>query len=415
MWIDQDSETELNGGKLSDRSRVSTRVGAISPSATLAVTNKAKELKSAGAPVIGFGAGEPDFPTPEHIVEAAKEAISDPVNHRYSPAGGLPEFKDALAEKTNRDAGLIVAPAQVVFTNGGKHAVYNCMQVLLDAGDEVLLTAPYWTTYPEPIALAGAVTKVILTSAESGFRVSVDQLEAAKTDRTKALIFCSPSNPTGAVYPKDEIEEIGRWAAANGIWVITDEIYEHLVYGDSEHFSMPTLVPDIQDRCVVLNGVAKTYAMTGWRVGWIIAPPDIAKAASTLQSHQTSNVSNVSQRAALAAVSGPLDDVARMREAFDRRRQVVFSMLSETQGVSLLEPQGAFYAFPSFEGVLGQSLRGRTPKTTLDLAEILLEEVHVALVPGEAFGAPGYARISFALGDEELEEGIQRVMDLFQS
>ena len=400
---------------MSDRSRVSTRVGAISPSATLAVTNKAKELKSAGAPVIGFGAGEPDFPTPEHIVEAAKEAISDPVNHRYSPAGGLPEFKEALAEKTKRDPGLIVAPDQVVVTNGGKHAVYNCMQVLLDAGDEVLLPAPYWTTYPEPIALAGAVTKVILTSAESGFRVSVDQLEAAKTDRTKALIFCSPSNPTGAVYPKDEIEEIGRWAAANGIWVITDEIYEHLVYGDSEHFSMPTLVPDIQDRCVVLNGVAKTYAMTGWRVGWIIAPPDIAKAASTLQSHQTSNVSNVSQRAALAAVSGPLDDVARMREAFDRRRQVVFSMLSETQGVSLLEPQGAFYAFPSFEGVLGRSLRGRTPKTTLDLAEILLEEVHVALVPGEAFGAPGYARISFALGDEELEEGIQRVMDLFQS
>ena len=400
---------------MSDRSRVSTRVGAISPSATLAVTNKAKELKSAGAPVIGFGAGEPDFPTPEHIVEAAKEAISDPVNHRYSPAGGLPEFKEALAEKTKRDSGLIVAPDQVVVTNGGKHAVYNCMQVLLDAGDEVLLPAPYWTTYPEPIALAGAVTKVILTSAESGFRVSVDQLEAAKTDRTKALIFCSPSNPTGAVYPKDEIEEIGRWAAANGIWVITDEIYEHLVYGDSEHFSMPTLVPDIQDRCVVLNGVAKTYAMTGWRVGWIIAPHDIAKAASTLQSHQTSNVSNVSQRAALAAVSGPLDDVARMREAFDRRRQVVFSMLSETQGVSLLEPQGAFYAFPSFEGVLGRSLRGRTPKTTLDLAEILLEEVHVALVPGEAFGAPGYARISFALGDEELEEGIQRVMDLFQS
>ena len=400
---------------MSDRSRVSTRVGAISPSATLAVTNKAKELKSAGAPVIGFGAGEPDFPTPEHIVEAAKEAISDPVNHRYSPAGGLPEFKEALAEKTKRDSGLIVTPDQVVVTNGGKHAVYNCMQVLLDAGDEVLLPAPYWTTYPEPIALAGAVTKVILTSAESGFRVSVDQLEAAKTDRTKALIFCSPSNPTGAVYPKDEIEEIGRWAAANGIWVITDEIYEHLVYGDSEHFSMPTLVPDIQDRCVVLNGVAKTYAMTGWRVGWIIAPHDIAKAASTLQSHQTSNVSNVSQRAALAAVSGPLDDVARMREAFDRRRQVVFSMLSETQGVSLLEPQGAFYAFPSFEGVLGRSLRGRTPKTTLDLAEILLEEVHVALVPGEAFGAPGYARISFALGDEELEEGIQRVMDLFQS
>ena len=397
---------------MSDRSRVSTRVGAISPSATLAVTNKAKELKSAGAPVIGFGAGEPDFPTPEHIVEAAKEAISDPVNHRYSPAGGLPEFKEALAEKTERDSGLIVAPDQVVVTNGGKHAVYNCMQVLLDAGDEVLLPSPYWTTYPEPIALAGAVTKVIHTSAESGFRVSVDQLEAAKTDRTKALIFCSPSNPTGVVYPKDEVEEIGRWASDNGIWVITDEIYEHLVYGESKHFSMPTLVPEIQDRCVVLNGVAKTYAMTGWRVGWIIAPPDIAKAASTLQSHQTSNVANVSQQAALAAVSGTLDAVDEMRSAFDNRRQVMYSMLSEIDEVSVLEPQGAFYAFPNFSGCLNRNIAGKRIETTLDLAELFLEEIHVAVVPGEAFGSPGYARLSFALGDNDLKEGLGRIADL---
>ena len=415
MWIDQDSETELNGGKLSDRSRVSTRVGAISPSATLAVTNKAKELKSDGAPVIGFGAGEPDFPTPEHILDAAKKAISDPVNHRYSPAGGLPELREALAQKTERDSGLLVSPDQIVVTNGGKHAVYNCMQVLLDAGDEVLLPSPYWTTYPEPVALAGATTKVIPTSEETGFRISIEQLDAAKTEKTKALIFCSPSNPTGAVYPKEEIEAIGKWAADNNVWVITDEIYEHLVYGENEHFSLPTLVPEIQDRCIVLNGVAKTYAMTGWRVGWIIAPPDVAKASSTLQSHQPSNVANISQRAALAAVSGPLDDVKRMREAFDRRRQVMFKMLSQIQGVSILEPQGAFYAFPNFEGVLGNAFRGRTPETTLDLAKILLEEVHVALVPGEAFGSPGYARISFALGDEELEEGIQRVADLLQS
>ena len=400
---------------MSDRSRVSTRVGAISPSATLAVTSKAKELKSAGAPVIGFGAGEPDFPTPEHILNAAKEAISDPVNHRYSPAGGLPELKEALAEKTKRDSGLLVSPDQVVITNGGKHAVYNCMQVLLDAGDEVLLPSPYWTTYPEPIALAGAITKVISTSAESGFRVTIDQLNAAKTERTKALIFCSPSNPTGAIYPREEIEEIGRWAANNNIWVITDEIYEHLVYGGNEHFSLPTLVPEIQDRCIVLNGVAKTYAMTGWRVGWIIAPSDIAKAASTLQSHQTSNVANISQRAALAAVSGPLDDVEKMRKAFDKRRQVMFRMLSQIQGVSILEPQGAFYAWPNFEGVLGRSLRGRTAETTLDLAEIFLEEIHVAFVPGEAFGSPGNGRLSFALGDDELEEGLQRIIDLLQS
>ena len=415
MWIDQDSETELNGGKLSDRSRVSTRVGAISPSATLAVTNKAKDLYSEAAPVIGFGAGEPDFPTPEHILDAAKKAISDPVNHRYSPAGGLPELREALAQKTERDSGLLVSPDQIVVTNGGKPAVYNCMQVLLYAGDEVLLPSPYWTTYPEPVALAGATTKVIPTSEETGFRISIEQLDAAKTEKTKALIFCSPSNPTGAVYPKEEIEAIGKWAADNNVWVITDEIYEHLVYGENEHFSLPTRVPEIQDRCIVLNGVAKTYAMTGWRVGGIIAPPDVAKASSTLQSHQTSNVANISQRAALAAVSGPLDDVKTMREAFDRRRQVMFKMLSEIQGVSILEPQGAFYAFPNFEGVLGNAFRGRTPETTLDLAKILLEEVHVALVPGEAFGSPGYARISFALGDEELEEGIQRVADLLQS
>ncbi len=393
---------------------MSTRVGAISPSATLAVTNKAKELKAAGAPVIGFGAGEPDFPTPDHILAAAEQAISEPANHRYSPAGGLPELKQALAEKTERDSGLLVSPDQIVVTNGGKHAVYNCMQVLLNAGDEVLLPAPYWTTYPEPIALAGAMTKVLPTTESSGFRVSIDQLDAAKTKNTKALLFCSPSNPTGAVYPREEIEKIGKWAAENDVWVITDEIYEHLVYGSNQHFSLPTLVPEIQDRCIVLNGVAKTYAMTGWRVGWIIAPPDIAKAAATLQSHQTSNVANVSQRAALAAVSGPLDDVEKMRAAFDRRRQVMYEMLTQIEGVSLLEPQGAFYAFPNFEGVFGRTLQDRTPETTLDLAEILLEEVNVALVPGEAFGSPGYARLSFALGDDELEEGIQRISDLLQ-
>lgn len=403
--------TLLFGGNLSDQSRISKRVGAIAPSATLAVSNKAKELKASGAPVIGFGAGEPDFPTPTHILSAAVDAISDPINHRYSPAGGLPELKQALAMKTERDSGLRVSPDQIVVTNGGKHAVYNCMQVLLNAGDEVLLPAPYWTTYPEPIGLAGAKTKVLHTDENSGFRVSVDQLNEAKNENTKALIFCSPSNPTGAVYPQEEIKAIGEWAVENDIWVITDEIYEHLVYGDSEHFSLPALVPEIQNRCVVLNGVAKTYAMTGWRVGWIIAPPDVAKAAVSLQSHQTSNVANVSQRAALAAVSGPLDAVQKMREAFDRRREVIYTMLSEIEGVSLLKPEGAFYAFPNFSDLLDRSFAGHVASTTVDLAEILLEEISVAFVPGEAFGAPGYARFSFALGDEDLKEGMQRIAD----
>tara|TARA_B100000029_G_scaffold506319_1_gene588865 strand:- start:129 stop:1349 length:1221 start_codon:yes stop_codon:yes gene_type:complete len=403
----------MNGRKLvSKESRISERVGAIAPSATLAVTSKAKELKASGAPVIGFGAGEPDFPTPLHIVEAAIVACSEPVNHRYSPAGGLPELKQAIAEKTYRDSGLDVSPEEVVVTNGGKHAVYNCMQVLLDAGDEVLLPSPYWTTYPEPIALAGATTTILPTTEESGFRVSVDQLSASLTERTKALVFCSPSNPTGAVYPREEIEAIGQWAVENDIWIITDEIYEHLVYGDNAHYSFPQLVPECAERTVILNCVSKTYAMTGWRVGWIIASRDVAKASATLQSHQTSNVSNVSQRAALAAVSGDLDAFEVMREAFDRRRKLMWSMFSEIRGVSLMEPQGAFYAFPNFKEIIGTEVAGIQVESTAELAQILLEEIHVAVVPGEAFGAPGYARLSFALSDEDLVEGVERIANL---
>ena len=396
---------------MSSESRVSRRVGAIAPSATLAVTNKAKSLRAAGEPVIGFGAGEPDFATPDHIVEAAVAACKDPVNHRYGPAGGMPSLKEAIADKTKRDSGYEVGADQVVVTNGGKHAVYNTMQVLLDAGDEVLLPAPYWTTYPEPVGLAGAVTTVLPTDERTGFQVTLDQLDAAKSSRTKALIFVSPSNPTGAVYAKEQIEAIGQWAAENDVWIITDEIYEHLVYGDNEHHSMPTLVPEIADRCIVLNGVAKTYAMTGWRVGWIIAPPDIAKAASTLQSHQTSNVANVAQVAAEAAVSGPLDAVYEMREAFDRRRKTMHSLLSGIEGVLCPEPEGAFYAYPDFSALLGKEIRGKQIDTTLDLADTLLEEAKVAIVPGEAFGVGGGARLSFALGDDDLGEGVGRIAD----
>ena len=393
-------------------SRISKRVGAIAPSATLAVTSKAKELKAAGAPVIGFGAGEPDFPTPSYIVEAAIAACADPINHRYSPAGGLPDLKEAIAHKTLRDSGLEVSPNQVVVTNGGKHAVYNCMQVILNAGDEVLLPAPYWTTYPEPIALAGATTTILPTTEQTGFRVTVDQLNASLTDRTKALIFVSPSNPTGAVYPEEEITAIGEWAVENNVWIFTDEIYEHLVYGSNVHHSISKLVPECADQTVILNGVAKTYAMTGWRVGWIIAPEDVAKASSTLQSHQTSNVANISQQAALAAVSGPLSAVDEMRSAFDKRRQVMHSMLNAIGGVSVLEPQGAFYAFPNFSQCLHREIAGKKVETTIDLAQVFLEEIHVAVVPGEAFGAPGYARLSFALGDDDLKEGLGRITDL---
>jgi aspartate aminotransferase len=393
--------------------RVSDRIAAIAPSATLAVDAKAKALKAAGEPVIGFGAGEPDFATPDHIVEAAVAACRDPKNHRYSPAGGLPELKEAVAAKTARDSGYEVEPSQILITNGGKHAVANAMATLLDDGDEVLLPAPYWTTYPEPIRRAGAIPVELATDESPGFRVTVEQLEAARTPKTKALVFVSPSNPTGAVYPRAEVEAIGRWAVEHEIWVITDEIYEHLTYGGHEVHSMPVLVPELADRCLVLNGVAKTYAMTGWRVGWMIGPSDIVKAATNLQSHETSNVANVSQRAALAAVSGPLDDVARFRESFDRRRMTMFHALNAIPGVSCLEPQGAFYAFPNFQAILQRQVAGHDVSSTLELADLILTEAKVAIVPGEAFSAPGYARLSFALGDDDLGEGIERIAELF--
>ena len=392
--------------------RISRRVGAIAESATLAVDARAKALKAAGEPVIGFGAGEPDFPTPDHIVEAAVIACRDPKNHRYSPAGGLPELKEAIAAKTRRDSGYEARPGQVLVTNGGKHAVYNTFEALLNPGDEVLLPAPYWTTYPEPIALSGGTTVVLPTDEASGFRVTVDQLEAARTPATKALVFVSPSNPTGAVYPEAEVRAIGEWALAHGIWVVTDEIYEHLTYGDHRFTSIVTLVPELADTCVVLNGVAKTYAMTGWRVGWLIGPADVVKAATNLQSHSTSNVANVSQRAALAAVAGDLEAVTMMRAAFDRRRLIIHKMLNEIPGVTCLEPEGAFYAFPSFAGVLGRDIAGHRPTTSAELAEVILDVAKVAIVPGEAFAAPGYARLSFALGDDDLVEGITRMGEL---
>jgi len=393
----------------SSQHRISTRIGAITESATLAVDAKARALKAAGRPVIAFGAGEPDFPTPDYIVEAAQRACAEPRFHKYSPAPGLPELRAAIAAKTRRDSGYEVAASQVIVTAGGKHAVYEAFATLLDPGDEVLLPTPYWTTYPEAIALAGGTPVTVMTDETSGYLTSVADLEAHRTDAAKVLLFVSPSNPTGAVYPPELVAEIGRWAADTGLWVVTDEIYEHLVYGDARFSSIPVAAPGIADRCVVLNGVAKTYAMTGWRVGWLIGPPDVAKAAADLQSHMTSNICNVAQAAALAAVSGDLAAVARMRDAFDRRRRQMTAMLNEIPGVICPLPEGAFYCYPSVKGVLGREIAGRRPASTAELAELLLEEVDVAVVPGEAFGTPGYFRLSCALGDADLEEGISRI------
>jgi aspartate/methionine/tyrosine aminotransferase len=390
--------------------RVSARIGAIEESATLAVDAKAKAMKAAGEDVIGFGAGEPDFPTPEHIVAAAAEACQVTAHHRYSATPGLPKLREAIAAKTTRDSpGYEVSAARVLVTNGAKQAIYNACAAILDPGDEVILPGPYWVTYPESIRLAGGVPVVVDTDESSGFRATVEQLEAARTPRTKALMFVSPSNPTGAVYPRAEVEAVGRWAAEHGVWVITDEIYEHLVYGDAEFTSLPALVPEAAERCIVVNGVSKSYAMTGWRVGWMIGPADVIKAATNLQSHATSNVANVSQAAALAALTGDQACIAQMREAFDRRRRLMHTLLNDIDGVTCIEPEGAFYAFPNFTGVLGREIGGARPTSTLELAGIVLDQAKVAIVPGEAFGAPGYVRLSYALGDAQLEEGVGRL------
>lgn len=394
------------------RARVSARVAAIAESATLAVDAKAKALKAAGRPVVGFGAGEPDFPTPAYIVDAAVAAAQDPANHRYTPAAGLPALREAIAAKTLRDSGYEVSPSEVLVTNGGKQAVYQSFAALLDPGDEVLLPAPYWTTYPEAIRLAGGVPVEVFAGVDQGYLVTVEQLEAARTPRTKVLLFNSPSNPTGAVYSPEQTAEIGRWALEHGVWVVTDEIYEHLTYDHAVFTPIVRVVPELADTCVVLNGVAKTYAMTGWRVGWMIGPRDVIAAATNLQSHLTSNVANVSQRAAITALTGDLAAVEEMRTAFDRRRRTIVEMLGAIDGVEVPAPQGAFYAYPSVEGLLGRTIRGVTPRTSAELAGLILDEVEVAVVPGEAFGPSGFLRLSYALADADLVEGVSRIQRL---
>ena len=391
---------------------VARRISNIAESATMAITAQAREMRARGRSVIGFGAGEPDFPTPAPIVEAAAEAARNPAMHKYTPAAGLPELREAVAEKTGRHSGLEVSPSQVLITNGGKQAVYTAVQCLVDEGDEALLPAPYWVTYPEAVSLAGGRAVAVPTDAASGFKVSVEQLEEARTPRTKLLIFVSPSNPTGAVYTPQEVTEIGQWAAANGVWTMTDEIYEHLVYGGARFSSLPVQAPEAASRCVVVSGVAKTFAMTGWRVGWMIGPPEVMTGAIRLQGHLTSNVCNVAQAAALAAVAGPMDEVESMREAFDRRRRTMHGMLEAMEGVTCREPEGAFYCFPSLEGALGRPLGpggSWTADTALELAALCLEQTGTAFVPGEAFGAPGYSRFSYALGDEDLRTGLTRL------
>ena len=397
---------------MSAKPRISRRIAAIAESATLAVDGKAKALKAAGRPVIGFGAGEPDFPTPDYIVKAAAEAATKPANHRYTPTPGLPELRDAIVAKTLRDSNYVITADQVLVTNGGKQAVYQAFASIVDPGDEVILPSPYWTTYPECIKLAGGTAVEVFADETQNYLVTVEQLEAARTPKTKAILFCSPSNPTGSVYSADQVKAIGEWALAHGIWVISDEIYEHLLYDGATAPSLPVLVPEMADQTIILNGVAKTYAMTGWRVGWMVGPKDVIKAATNLQSHLTSNVSNVSQRAAIAALTGDLTAVREMGVAFDRRRKLIVELLNKIPGVLCPTPTGAFYVYPSVKGVLGREIRGKKPQTSAELATLILDEVEVAAVPGEAFGPSGYLRFSYALSDADIVEGIGRVAKL---
>ena len=392
--------------------RISARIAAIAESATLAVDAKAKALKAAGRPVIGFGAGEPDFPTPNYIVEAAAAATKVVANHRYTPTPGLPDLRDAIVAKTKRDSNYEITADQVLVTNGGKQAVYQAFATIVNPGDEVLLPSPYWTTYPECVKLAGGVSVDVFADETQNYLVTVEQLEAARTPKTKVLLFCSPSNPTGSVYSVEQVKAIGEWAVKNNIWVITDEIYEHLLYDGATAPSLPVLVPALADTCIILNGVAKTYAMTGWRVGWMIGPKDVIKAATNLQSNLSSNVSNVLHRAAISALNGNLDAVHKMGEAFNRRRKLIVGLLNEIPGFECPTPTGAFYVYPSVKGVLGKTIRGKTPTTSAELATLLLEEVEVAAVPGEAFGPSGYLRFSYATSDEDIVEGIGRIKKL---
>ena len=395
-----------------NQSRISSRIASIAESATLAVDAKAKALKAAGRPVIGFGAGEPDFPTPGYILDAAEKAIRVPSNHRYTPVAGLPELREAIVAKTKRDSNFDIAVENVLVTNGGKQAVFQAVATIVDEGDEVILPAPYWTTYPEQIRIAGGIPVEVFADESSNYCVTVEQLEAARTPKTKALIFCSPSNPTGSVYTVEQVRAIGEWALKHEIWVLTDEIYEHLLYDGATAPSLPVMFPELRDRTIVLNGVAKTYAMTGWRVGWMAGPKDIIKAATNLQSHMTANVANVSQRAAIAALNGDLSASNEMKVAFLRRRNLIVKMLNEIDGFSCPTPQGAFYAYPAVHGVLGREIRGKKPQTSSELANLILDEVEVAAVPGEAFGPSGYLRFSYALSDEDLIEGITRIKNL---
>ncbi len=391
---------------------ISRRVSAISESATLAMDRRARELTAAGENIISFAAGEPDFATPSAIVDAAIAACSDLRMQHYTPAAGLPELREAIAASVRSGPSNAISASNVLVTSGTKQAVAHAFTTLLDPGDEVLITSPYWVTFPEAVALAGGVPVIVPTDESRGFRASVDEIERHVTPRTKALLFVSPSNPTGAVYSESQMKEIGDWLLERGLWAVSDEIYQRFTYGDAVFHSLPDVVPELAQQTIRFNGVSKSYAMTGWRVGWMIGPEPVIAAAGNLQSHVCGNISNVSQWAALAALRSGTGSIEVMRQAFANRREVILGELDKLPGFECPPPEGAFYVFPSVTGVLGREIAGRRIDSSEQLAGLLLDRAKVAVVPGEAFGAPGHLRFSYALADDLLVEGMARVHQL---
>ncbi len=385
---------------------LSKRIQRVKPSPTLAVSAKAKQMKAAGKDVISFSAGEPDFSTPESICNAAIKAIEDRKT-RYTPASGIPELRTAVVEKLKRENELEYQASDIVISVGAKHSLYNIIQSLINDGDEVIIAQPYWVSYPAMIQLAGGVPKIIDTIA-SGYKVTPEQLVTAVTGQTKAFIFNNPSNPTGVVYSQQEIEALAKVCIENNIIVISDEIYEHLIYDGLNHYSIAQC-PEMQERTIVVNGVSKSYAMTGWRIGYMAGPTNIAAAVGKLQSQSTSNPTSIAQYGALEALTGDQAFIKEWRDEFSRRRDILCERLSALDSVKCIKPQGAFYMFVDMSALLTRAYQGETIKTTLRLAELLLEKILIAVVPGEAFGAPGFIRFSYAVSADVINTGIDRL------
>jgi aspartate aminotransferase len=389
-------------------------MAAISPSLTLAISAKAKAMKAAGESVVSFSVGEPDFNTPEHIIQAAKTAL-DNGHTKYTPSSGLLPLRKAICEKFQKDNGLEYEPSQIIVSNGAKHSIFNACYALLDEGDEVIIPEPYWLTYPEVVKVCGGVPKYLTCKKENKYKFSAEELKAAITPKTKMLIFNSPSNPTGAVYTEDEVREIAKVCEEAEIFVIADEIYEKLCYNGVKPFSIAKCSDKMKDLTITINGVSKTYAMTGWRIGYLAAPKDVAKAIDSFQSHATSNACSISQAATIEALNAPEADVQAMVEVFDKRRAILLDLIAGIDGVQAVEPDGAFYVMLVVGGLYGKSYNGKPITNSIEFADALLDGEKVATIPGVSFGADDCLRLSYSLSEEDIREGLKRIERFIQA